>query len=275
MTPWVLTNLSIDSLYAAVLIHAETNRVAYNWIIWSLIKPTRKPLWKVIRGKRIQCGYKYIWINPTTTAQDEPANGTQHTFGVAGLIPSDTVWFYMFSLDGPYGKECQGPLMYAHSADIVPSQTLFEDWGHSNTINLERPGSAWTWAARRFTPTVAGNVATVQVRMYSNAGGDVLLVHMQIRNDDAAEPSDFVQEESSTTVINIPSPPAIYTYDFSGATLVTPGSYYWIAMFRRDRRYNTVRVYCDAVEGTPGRFDPTGVQPWYQNDRTMDIIVKS
>jgi len=272
---WTLIDASVDSLYAAILIHAITNTITHVSIIWSFIKPTRVPIWRIKRGLRIQCGFTYEWTDPTVVEQNEDGNTLNHSFDVPGLIPSDTVWFYVFNLYGDPARECQGPLMYGRSAEIVPHQILFTDWGHSSTSAVERCTSYFCHRARKFTPVLSGNVATVKVRMYSSASGAVLLAYLQIRHDDAGEPSDFVQEQSTTVITTVPSTPATYTYDFSGATLISPGSYYWIIMYRTDRSYGTVRLLSDDVGGTPARVGKTGVQPWYPAAFTVDLIVES
>lgn len=272
---WILTQASIDSLFWALLVHASTNIYTHLMMKWSTTKPTRVPVWRVIRGIRTLCGYYWLWHNPQIVEQNEAGDTIEHTFNIPALNPADTAWFYVYTEEGPWLKECQGPLMWGKSSGIVPHQELFRAWGNALSQSLERPGSAWTYGARRFEPIAAGNVLTVKVRMKSTSFAHNLLVHMQLRQDDGGEPSNFVQEESTTVFDYVPGAYAEYVFEFDGSTLVTPGNHYWVVMFRTDATYATVSVIAASTADTPGRFDKTGQQPWNPINREIDIIVHS
>ncbi|MBA7527122.1 hypothetical protein ES705_19296 [subsurface metagenome] len=110
---WVLTSLSYFPSYNALTVNATTNLTDHLFMRWHYYEPTRTPLTKRIRGRDIQCGYKYTWDHPHILRQTQKGNTFLHTWRLTDLIPSETIWFYLYAPGGPYGSQIQGPLCHA------------------------------------------------------------------------------------------------------------------------------------------------------------------
>lgn len=112
MTWWVLTRLYNARHRTALYTAARTNVPDHLFMAWAHHKPTRHPVWKTIRGKRTQCGFRWIWDTPNITEQSQDGDTLQHSFHLADLPPTAHTWYYLFAPDGPYGREIQGPLVH-------------------------------------------------------------------------------------------------------------------------------------------------------------------
>lgn len=112
MSWWVITRYSEIPTSTTLRIECTTDKTAHMYMAWATWKPTRTPIYRTRRGVRVICGYKYIWDTPTITEQDEWWYSYPHTFNLSDLEPGSTIWFYLYSLEGPFENEVQGPLMY-------------------------------------------------------------------------------------------------------------------------------------------------------------------
>ncbi|GAH65536.1 unnamed protein product, partial [marine sediment metagenome] len=90
---------------------SQTNFTTHLLMKWAYIKPARTPIYRVLRGKIVFCGYRYVWDSPNLAEQIETGDTINHTFHLTEIDPSQYVWYYTFSPIGPYGLEVQGPLM--------------------------------------------------------------------------------------------------------------------------------------------------------------------
>lgn len=142
------------------------------------------------------------------------------------------------------------------------------------TAALERPGSYPTYAARKFIPTTAGNVESVTVNLKANLATSALAVRLEVRDDDAGEPSDDVLELSSTVLTTLTGANVAHAFDFSGDTALALLTAYWVVMYRTDAQYKSVTVVSDRLGDSLGRNDVNGQQPWTALDRNMDIKVE-
>lgn len=218
-------------------------------------------------------------MSPRTKTAGKIFGAISHAYSSVGSAPMEA---YKDDAEGQprtsrdvYMTAKTGTLHKLAPVPPPPHQELFRDWGNAAAISLERPGSAWTYGARRFEPTASGNVRTVTVRMKSNTTSNALQVHMQLRQDDAGEPANDIEETSSTVFNSVPAAYAEYVFEFDSITPIVPGVNYWVIMYRTDTLYATVNVIAASTADTPGRFDQTGQQPWNQNNRTIDLIISS
>lgn len=140
MVWWVLTYLDNyrPPHYLSVL--AATNLQAHLFMKWSRFKPSRRPVYKRVRGINIWCGYEYIWDTPNLAEQLQPGNTFEHLFDIRGLASTDHVWYYLFSIgERPY-KECQGPLIHVPPYELpMPSARIFR------STNQVIPGNTPTY----------------------------------------------------------------------------------------------------------------------------------
>lgn len=109
---WVLTDQQTLPSPEALTVIATTSEADHLFMNWAYHKPTRHPIYRRIRGKRTLCGYRWVWDTPFLAEQNTYGPTTLHTFPLANLLPGATIWFYVFSLNGPYGQQIQGPLTH-------------------------------------------------------------------------------------------------------------------------------------------------------------------
>lgn len=134
---WILTLLHNSRAWTSLYTLAWTNRQEHLFMAWANYKPSRKHIYRNVRGTRVFCGYQYVWDTPNLAEHDQSGDTYTHTFRVAPLQPTDHVWYYLFSFPGPYGLQCQGPLIHIHPPEIpMPSARVF----HSVTQTIPQ----WT-----------------------------------------------------------------------------------------------------------------------------------
>lgn len=112
MTWWILTDLANFPTSTTLTVKATTQISDHLFMAWSYFEPARHQIYKIVRGVILHCGWKYVWDTPSIADQLEPHDTLQHTWLLAGLTPRTTIWYYLFTPDGPYGLECQGPLVH-------------------------------------------------------------------------------------------------------------------------------------------------------------------
>lgn len=112
MSVWVLTFLKNSRSYSTLVTWATTNTRHHFFMAWSRYKPTKKLIWKTVRGKVILCGWRWVWDTPNIDEQLLPGDTHQHNWRFIHLAPDDHFWYYLFTRDGPYGQEIQGPLVH-------------------------------------------------------------------------------------------------------------------------------------------------------------------
>jgi len=134
---WVLTYLDNDRDLDSLSVLAATNHPAHLIMAWSTVKPAMQPIWRVLRGKRILCGYKYIWDTPNLVEQTQPGDTFEHTFYAIALQPTDHVWYALFSTKKLYERYCQSALFH------VPPPELF-DWTKRMYVGTQLKGIYYT-----------------------------------------------------------------------------------------------------------------------------------
>jgi len=148
MTWWVLTLLHNSRAWTSLYTLASTNRQQHLFMAWANYHPARRHVYRNVRGTRVFCGYQYVWDTPNLVEQDESGDTYTHTFRVPTLQPTDHVWYYLFSFPGPYGNQCQGPLIHIHPPEIpMPSAKIFHSVNQSipshNTTILTFDSVLW------------------------------------------------------------------------------------------------------------------------------------
>lgn len=150
MATWVLTDHDHHPGFTDLLVHSSTNVEDHLYMAWELYRPRQEEIWRTVRGKRIFCGYRYVWDTPHVAEQSQPGDTLAHWFHIDGLPIGSTVWYYLNSPDGPYGRECQGPLMHAHlltaAAWVTRAFFASRSKGMYRTADFSGPGGPHpTW----------------------------------------------------------------------------------------------------------------------------------
>ncbi len=112
MSWWTLTYLDNNRTFHHLSVLAGTNHPAHLWMAWARYAPARQPIYRNVRGKRVFCGYKYIWDTPNLVEQDQALDTFQHTFGKLTLASTDHVWYFLYSTKKLYDRYCQSPLIH-------------------------------------------------------------------------------------------------------------------------------------------------------------------
>lgn len=115
---WAINYLGNSRSWTCLYTHAGTTAEDHLTMAWSHHKPTRHGIWRVIRGKDVLCGYRYVWDTPILNEQVEPGDTYWHTFHIHYLRSDQHVWYYLFAPDGPYGLEIQGPLIHIPPPEV-------------------------------------------------------------------------------------------------------------------------------------------------------------
>lgn len=135
---WVLTFLDNSRAWTSLFTQAQTNRADHLFMSWSHHKPSRTRIYRTVRGAIIFCGYKYTWNTPNVVEQNQSGDTIDHTFSPISLQPTDHVWYYLWSIAGPYGQPCQGPLIHIPPPEVpMPSARIF----HSVDQPAPSPGT--------------------------------------------------------------------------------------------------------------------------------------
>ncbi len=120
---WILISQDTYRTHNSLSVIATTDKATHVFMAWAYLKPARHPIYRTVRGRRIRCGYKYIWDTPTIENQTTWGKTLQHTFSLTDLTPGATIWYYLFSPNGPYGLQIQGPLSHATLYTLRPWTT--------------------------------------------------------------------------------------------------------------------------------------------------------
>ncbi|MBA7639360.1 hypothetical protein ES703_47018 [subsurface metagenome] len=115
---WVLTYLNHTRSWNELYVCAFTNFPDHLWMAYAYHKPRRQGIWRVVRGKEVFCGYKYIWDTPIIVEQNRPGDTSDHVWLLQRLESDRHIWYYLFAPLGPYGLEIQGPLMHVPPPEI-------------------------------------------------------------------------------------------------------------------------------------------------------------
>lgn len=116
---WVLTYLENNRALDSLHVFAETNHPAHLIMAWSTFKPARRPIYRIVRGARIFCGWKYVWDTPNLTEQMQPLDTFEHLFKIDSLDSSDHIWYLLSSTRKLYEHYCQSALIH-----VPPPATL-------------------------------------------------------------------------------------------------------------------------------------------------------
>lgn len=147
---WAFTFLQNIRSWTTLATWASTHVETHLFMAWSHYKPAREPIYRVVRGKTVHCGYKYIWDTPIIREQQEEGDTYHHNFALSNLLPEWHIWYYIFSPIGPYGLECQGPLTHIPPVEIPawPKDlyigTRYKGVFHTQTMS-EPGGPQPTW----------------------------------------------------------------------------------------------------------------------------------
>ncbi len=109
---WIIVGHGEEPGYTDLRVYASTDVEDHLFMAWGLHKPTMREIWRIVRGKRIFCGFNYIWDTPYIAEQTDEGDTLAHRFYISGLPPQSTIWYYLNAPGGPYGLEIQGPLMH-------------------------------------------------------------------------------------------------------------------------------------------------------------------
>jgi len=113
MSWWVIIYHHATAKPTSLRVAAATDQADHLFMAWSFHKPARSPIYRVVRGLRILCGFKYIWDTPNIQEQIQPGDTNTHSWYLPDLPERSVIWYYLFAPDGPYGNEIQGPLQWA------------------------------------------------------------------------------------------------------------------------------------------------------------------
>lgn len=111
---WILKDLTHDRRRFSLSVIAKSNKEAWLWMLWSTHPPSRTPIYRIVRGKRVFCGYKYKWDTPNITHQIEYRATHVHHFGPISLSSTDHVWYYLSSYPIPGVRFCQSALFHVY-----------------------------------------------------------------------------------------------------------------------------------------------------------------
>jgi len=160
---WVLTYSNHTRSWNELYVCAFTNFPDHLWMAYAFHKPTRKAIWRVVRGKQVFCGYKYIWDTPIIVEQNRPGDTDDHVWLLQRLESDRHIWYYLFAPLGPYGLEIQGPLMHVPPPEIhLWSEKVIvgtNDKGIFSTNTFSGPGGpppVWR--------TINGGLYSLQIR---------------------------------------------------------------------------------------------------------------
>lgn len=206
MTWWTLTLLDNDRAQTVLTVLARTNHSAHLFMAWAIWEPARHPIYRTVRGKRLFCGYKYIWDTPNLVEQTLSGNTFEHIFVTTPVTPADHIWYYLFSTETLYDRRCQSALIHVEPPEIemasariyrsvpqtIPSHAttvltfdsvLWDDYSFFNPTNPDRlsiPAAALydLGCSFRFATTQPAG-ASAHIRI---AGGPQLVYHSHYIN---------------------------------------------------------------------------------------------
>ncbi|GAH30601.1 unnamed protein product, partial [marine sediment metagenome] len=136
---WALTHLSHTRSWSELYVQAFTNFPDHLWMAYAFHKPRRQAIWRVVRGKDVFCGYKYIWDTPIIVEQNRPGDTDDHVWLLQQLESHRHIWYYLFAPLGPYGLEIQGPLMH-----VPPPEVHL--WTSKMIVGTNQKGIFYTWS---------------------------------------------------------------------------------------------------------------------------------
>lgn len=196
-TWWVLTSFDTIPYVSSLLVHFHTYPADHMFMWWSYYNPTRKPVYRIIRGVRKFCGYTWGWKDPYTAEQIEDGNTMEHTIYLPHLVAASKIWFMVWAPDGPYGMNIQGPLMHVRllthyptwSSNVCIATRVLGMW---KTRNFSGPGPDQpTWTSDNHgLDSLAIWQACIDLnspgyRRYIIAGGDLYIQETYIPKEQA------------------------------------------------------------------------------------------
>ncbi len=120
---WLILGTGHEIGFTSLHVYASTSTEDHLYMAWALHKPVEREIWRIVRGKRVFCGIKYIWDTPYIAEQSQEGDTLFHSFYISGLPALRSVWYYLNAPAGPYGYEIQGPLMHV---ELLRAET----WSH-------------------------------------------------------------------------------------------------------------------------------------------------
>ncbi|GAI50392.1 unnamed protein product, partial [marine sediment metagenome] len=107
---WIILGLGLEIDFTSLRVFASTDVEDHLYMAWATWPPTEREIWRIVRGKRVFCGIKYIWDSPNIAEQTDEGDTLMHRFYLPGLPTMSTIYWYLNAPGGPYGLEIQGPL---------------------------------------------------------------------------------------------------------------------------------------------------------------------
>ncbi|MGB6837772.1 MAG: hypothetical protein WBF66_08720, partial [Dehalococcoidia bacterium] len=120
MARWTIVGTGHEPTLTTLYVVASTSVEDHLFMSWALYRPAQHEIWRRVRGKRIFCGYQYIWDTPNLEEQTPAGNTLAHWFYLTGIPAGSEVWYYLHAPNPPSLYETQGPLMHVHLL-VAPS----------------------------------------------------------------------------------------------------------------------------------------------------------
>lgn len=118
MPRWTIVGTGHEPGYTDLHVYASTSIPAHLWMSWSLYRPIQEEIWRIVRGKKVFCGYKYIWNTPNVEEQPLSGDTLFRPFYISGIEAGSEIWYYLHAPVPSSEFECQGPLMHVHLLKI-------------------------------------------------------------------------------------------------------------------------------------------------------------
>lgn len=274
MTWWVFTRHDITVAETSITIVVDTSTPDHLFTSWAYHQPRRAKVYKTVRGVLIHCGYEYIWDTPTIVEQTESGDTTEHTFYLENLTKLSTIWWYTWAPDGPYGLQCQGPLLHRELPGVVPTGVLFEDSEGPHTVIVNPPGYGNCYIGRKFQPTQSGWITRGYVWMEAFDDAPTYNIKMQVRGSLNGDPKDAILETSVITIHTVHLLMSEFEFIFAGVTPLIDLEKYWIILYRTDAIPKSIKVKCRVDHPMIAVHNDTGVIPWNSMAHEMDIRIE-
>jgi len=106
---WIIVGLGLKIGFTWLRVFASTDFEDHLYMAWATTPPAQREIWRIVRGKRVFCGIKYIWDTPNICEQADEGDTLIHRFYISGVPAMSTIYWYLNAPGGPYGLEIQGP----------------------------------------------------------------------------------------------------------------------------------------------------------------------
>jgi len=274
MIPWVLCRVHTAPTPTALTVTSYTNIPDHLFMFWQYWPPRRFPIYKIIRGKTIQCGYKYAWANPHIAEQTAWGNTIDHNFYIKNLTPRSTIWFHLAAPGGPHGKHMQGPLMSATLPPSPPDIIYVTTPPGAFAFNILKAGIPRAYHASSFTPVASGYLYSITVKMSVYDPLHTFAIHLQIREGPDDQPPNDTLELSPTIISALTVDRLPHTFLFPDNRLLLAETQYWALIYRTDTSFPNVVVTAGGVAQPYSGYNANGSRPWTPEIGQLDILAE-